>query len=363
MNDREPLITDADLVAEDLERARTIPSHWYTHPDFHAIDRKHVIAKGWHYAGATSRLLKEGDFIAIEIAGSPVIILVDSDGERKAFYNVCKHRGGPLVMEECGHARMLQCKYHGWTYKLDGSLRGVPKFDRTELFDKKDFGLTAIRLAEWEGLLFVNLSATAPPFSEVVSGISTRIAECRIDSLKFHSRVEYPVQCNWKVYVDNYLEGYHLPLVHPELCDNISYADYQTETDVSYSLQHASYRDESDDRAYYYFIFPNTMLNIYMGRLQVNSVIPVGPDETKVIFDYFYPDAISSDAEKAIFEDQAFADRVQYEDIEICEHVQKGLQSEGYDRGRFSVETEAGVHHFQSLLKDSYRRMVSADGQ
>ena len=162
------------------------------------------------------------------------------------------------------------------------------------------------------------------------------------------------------MYVDNFLEGYHLPLVHPELCDAISYADYVTETFETYSLQHSSFRDESSDRAYYYFVFPNIMLNILPGRLQVNSIVPQTADTTEVIFDYFYDDISSSEATKKIEDDQAFADRVQWEDIEICEHVQRGLESVAYDKGRFSAETEAGVHHFQRLLKRSYSEYLSA---
>lgn len=358
MADLRALIDSRDLAVQDLARAFTIPSRWYTEADFHDVDRKEVLAKGWHYVGSARRLQLEGDYITFEVAGSPVLIVRNSGNRLRAYYNVCKHRGGPLSMEECGHARMLQCKYHGWTYKLDGSLRGVPRFDRTELFDKKDFGLTSIRLAEWEGLLFVNLSADAPDFEVVVDGISDRIRGCEIDRLQFHSRVEYKVQCNWKVYVDNYLEGYHLPLVHPELCDNISYADYQTEIHGYYSLQHASYRDETAERAYYYFVYPNTMLNIYKGRLQVNSVIPLGPRQTNVVFDYFYDMVKGTEAQKFISDDIEFSDRVQQEDIEICEFVQKGLESDAYDRGRFSTDTEAGVHHFQSLLKKSYRNAV-----
>ncbi len=347
-----------DLAIEALERARTIPSSWYTQESFHAIDNEAVLSANWHYVGSIGRLKDTGDYLTAEVAGNPLIIVKGKEGELRAFFNVCKHRGGPLAMDECGHARMLQCKYHGWTYHLDGSLRGVPKFDRSELFDKKDFGLTSVRIATWEGLVFVDLSGIAPGLSTVMDGIADRIGPGLISSLTFHSRVDYRVHCNWKVYVDNYLEGYHLPLVHPELCDAISYADYVTETFPYYSLQHASFRDSSDNRAFYFFIYPNTMLNILPDRLQVNSVIPLANDRTRVIFDYYYRDIDSESAKEKIEEDQNFADKVQQEDIEICEYVQKGLESRAYDQGRFSPETEAGVHHFQSLLKASYRKQI-----
>jgi choline monooxygenase len=265
-------------------------------------------------------------------------------------------------MDDCGRTSVLQCKYHGWTYLLDGSLRGVPKFDRAELFDRKDYGLVPIDVSTWQGLLFVSLADDPGPLANVLDGITERIAPIQLDALRFVQRDTYEVACNWKVYVDNYLEGYHVPLVHPELCDVLSVRDYVTETYAHYSLQHsplkASASDspyETDGAAFYYFVFPNIMLNILPGRLQMNAVIPLAPGRTRVMFDYFYGTTDTIEAQQRVERDVAFSDRVQQEDIEICEHVQRGLRSKAYDRGRFSVEMEEGVYHFQRLLKRAYR--------
>ena len=167
----------------------------------------------------------------------------------------------------------------------------------------------------------------------------------------------YSVACDWKVYVDNFLEGYHLPLVHPELCKTLDVSAYVTETFARHSLQHSPIRERGDGSVYgegdafYYFVFPNVMLNVLPGRLQTNVVVPDGPGRCRVLFDFFYGDVDSPEAQAQIAADLAFSDAVQQEDIEICERVQIGLASRGYDRGRFSVECEAGVHHFQALLK------------
>ncbi len=353
--------SDADLVDQPLAEASTIPSAWYTEEEYVALDLKTILFNSWQYVGPLNQLSKPGDFLTATVAGNPIIVLRDKANVLQGYFNVCKHRGGPLETKPCGSVRMLQCKYHGWTYKLDGSLRGVPRFERTELFDKKDFGLESFRVDTWGGLVFADLSGQAEPLEKTFGGISERIAPADIAAFTYHNRVHYDVKCNWKAYVDNYLEGYHLPLVHPELCDALDYADYVTETFDSYSLQHSSFRDAADERAFYYFVYPNIMLNILPGRLQVNTIIPKDASHTEVVFDYFYADATSPEALTKIESDQAFADKVQWEDIDICEHVQKGLESVAYDKGRFSVETEAGVHHFQSLLKKSYRRYLQKE--
>jgi choline monooxygenase len=363
---RLPDLTPDALEIRPLAQAETIPSSWYTDARFVPFERDAIFGRTWQYVGHRAQLPEAGAYVTDFVAGNPLLLVRDADGAVRAFYNVCRHRGGPLAMDERGCATMLQCKYHGWTYRLDGSLRGVPRFDRTELFDKRDYGLRPVPLEEWEGLLFVNLDGAGPSLAEVLDGIAERIAPLRLDGLQFHGRVAYDVGCNWKAYVDNFLEGYHIPLVHPELVKVLDYRAYLTETHSWYSLQHSPLRDRdganpygADGDAFYYFVFPNTMLNVLPGRLQVNRVAPVAADRCRVVFDYYYEDVASEEAQARIAADLAFSDDVQREDIAICEHVQRGLQSRGYDRGRFSVECEAGVHHFQGLLKAAFREALA----
>ena len=360
-----PEISPADLAAEPLERSDTIPSSWYTEPAFAKADREWIFARTWQGIAHAAQVARAGDHAVGNIAGEPVIAVRGKDMVLRAFYNVCRHRGGPLALVD-GCANALQCKYHGWTYLLDGTLRGVPAMDRTELFDKRDFGLVPIAVAEWEGLVFVNLDRNAPPLGQYVDGIAERIAPIDLGALRFARRVEYEVRCNWKVYVDNYLEGYHVPYVHPELAKLYDYQRYVTTVHPWYSLQHSPltgdnlYSRDGGGEAFYYCVFPNFMLNILPGRLQTNLVLPEGPDRCRVIFQYFYDEVSSAGAASRIDEDLAYSDAVQQEDIEICERVQQGLSSRAYDRGRFSVKYEAGVHHFQQLVKDAYRAGVSA---
>ena len=358
-----PQINKQDLIILPLEKSETLPSDWYTEEEFFRFEKEIIFQNEWQYAGHISQLEKPGDFFLLEAAGNPLIVIKGDDGIIRGFFNVCRHRGGPLAFED-GNCRMLQCKYHGWTYKLDGSLRGVPRFDRVDLFDKKDYGLVPVEIDFWEGLIFIRLSKGDKALSSLFKGITERISPNKLDKKMFYTRVKYEVKCNWKTYVDNYLEGYHLPYVHPELCDILDVKEYITETAEYHSLQRSLTKElgefyKNDGSVFYYFVYPNFMLNILPGRLQTNVVLPLERNKSLVIFDYLYDD-ISANALEKIKADIDYSDKVQQEDIQICEHVQKGLESKAYHKGRFSVECEAGVHHFQSLLKRSYKAHLNS---
>jgi choline monooxygenase len=190
----------------------------------------------------------------------------------------------------------------------------------------------------------------------VYGGIAQRIAPVDVGRMRFANRIEYVVDCNWKVYVDNFLEGYHLPYVHPGLSRILDYRAYVTELSDWYSLQHSPMRGGEEiygqGDAWYFFVYPNTMLNILRGRMQTNRVVPLGLDRCRVDFDYYYSEEGAARSER----DQGFSDEIQQEDIEICEAVQRGLVSGGYVPGRLCPRREAGVWHFQNLLRDAYRR-------
>lgn len=355
------LVDPNELIIDPIEKACTLPSAWYTKPEYLQFEQASIFSKQWQLVCHHSQLSNAGDSICRTVSGNPILIVRTNEMEIRAFYNVCKHRGGPMSVKK-GTTSVLQCQYHGWTYLMDGSLRGVPQFDRVELFDKKDFGLKKVACAEWYGLIFVCLDDSPTDINEIVSGISERIDPIRIDTMKYHTSTVDLIECNWKVYVDNYLEGYHIPIVHPELAGLLDYKNYVTEIEDHYSLQFSPFSDKSennpyhaeDGRAYYYFIYPNIMLNILPGRLQTNIVLPIDEKRCKVVFDFYYSDIEKSMKRGTIGSDLKTSADIQREDIEICEAVQKGLQSAAYDKGRFSVERELGVWHFQKLVKKSF---------
>ena len=344
----------------DLARAGTIPARWYTDPRVLEHERRSLFARTWQVAGLTAWAPRPGTYFGCEIAGEPVLVTRAGDGVLRAFSNVCRHRGA----EFCGApsaGATVQCPYHGWTYSLDGRLHGAPEFEGVATWDRCAVALPEFRAEAWGPYVFVNRDAGAPPLAEVMGAIPNEVAKmgCPIGSLQHTYRRDYVIECNWKVYVDNYLEGYHLPIVHPSLFRELDYAQYRVEPFRYYSSQIAPIRaaqgetarryDFGDDtnRALYYWIFPNLMLNVYPDNLSANIVVPLGAEKTLTIFEWFaYGDA---GLEQATID---FSDEIQQEDIRICESVQRGLRSQYYDRGRFSVKRENGVHHFHGLLAE-----------
>ena len=343
----------------DIARAWTLPSKFYFDPAVAEFEIRKIFRREWQVAAHRSRLAKPGDYITTELAGEPRLVVCGANGTVCGFYNVCRHRAGPPATG-CGSRKVFRCGYHGWTYGLDGSLISAPEVEGAQDFDPAEFSLVPVPTGEWGGFVFVNLSHSAPPLGEALAGLA---AQLRIPDIfpRMVERRTYEMNCNWKTYVDNYLEGYHLPSVHPGLNRELEYNSYIVEANSNYVRQHSPirpvqaesdgtrrYRDTHDDRAAeYYWIFPNWMINVYPDNLSLNIVLPLSPDRSLAIFEWYLPaDQAQSEAAKASVD---FSHEIQLEDIAICERVQRNLASAGYDRGRYSVKQEPGVHAFHRV--------------
>ena len=341
-------------ATNDLARATTIPSSWYTDPSVLQLEKPKVFHHTWQPVGHARQVAEPGSYLAADIAGEPVLITRAADGELRAFSNVCRHRAS-VVASGCGKANVLRCPYHGWSYKLDGRLHAAPEFEGVADWNPAEVCLPQMKVEVWGPFVFVNADGKAPPLTEVFGSIPQEVAElgCPIDQLHFSARRDYVIHCNWKVYVDNYLEGYHLPAAHPSLHRMLDYSQYRVEPFRWYSSQYAPIR-ASQEKAVYFWIFPNFMLNVYPDNLSSNIIVPLSHDRTLTIFEWFtYPGADGPAEVKP--ETIAFSDEIQQEDIRICESVQRGLSSSFYDKGRFSVKRENGVHHFHLLLDEALR--------
>ncbi len=346
----------SDTMKQDLNLARALPARYYVGDAMLAMEQRAVFARSWQLVAHQAQLAEAGDHVVGEIAGVPVLLVRGQDHVLRAFPNVCRHRAGPLALCNGKGARALHCKYHGWTYTLEGQLRSAPEMQDALDFNVEDIRLPPLRVHEWQGLVFVALHDDVPPLDDVYAGIAERIAPIDLAAMRYLRRDSYELDCNWKVYIDNFLEGYHLPHVHPGLSRVLDYRAYDTELFGWHSLQSSPLRDSTDlygdGQAFYYFIYPNVMLNIMPGRLQTNRIVPLGPGRCRVEFDYYY--AQDEQAQARIAADQAFSDEVQHEDIVICTAVQKGLASGFYDAGRLCPKREGGVWHFQNLLRAAY---------
>ena len=343
---------------KELELASALPARYYLGDDGLAMEQRAVFARSWQLVAHQQQLAEPGDHVVEKIGDVPVLLVRGQDGVLRAFPNVCRHRAGPLALCNGKGARALHCQYHGWTYTLQGQLRSAPEMQEAKDFKVEDIRLPPLRVHEWQGLVFVALDESVAPFEEVYAGITQRIAPIDLSAMRYLRRDAYDIDCNWKVYVDNFLEGYHLPHVHPGLSKVLDYRAYDTQLFPWHLLQSSPLRGDSDaygeGQAFYYHVYPNVMLNIMPGRLQTNRVMPLGPDRCRVEFDYYY--AQDAQAGSRIAADQSFSDEVQVEDIAICEAVQRGLASGFYDAGRLCPKRESGVWHFHNLLRAAYAR-------
>ena len=336
----------ADYTFEpSLARASTIPSAWYTDPAMIDLERRAIFHRTWQAAGYTDTVATPGSYFACDIAGEPVLVTRAKDGQLRAMSNVCRHRGA-VIAEAKGAAQSLRCPYHAWTYGLDGKLIGQPEFEGVEDWDRASVCLPQFRVETFGPFVFVNLDPAAPSLADVLGDIPSEIGAigCPVDRLRYSRRRDYVIECNWKVYIDNYLEGYHLPVAHPSLFRALDYAQYRVDTYLYYSSQIAPLRTCFGGRALYYWLFPNFMLNVYPDNLSSNIILPLGPERTLTIFEWF---AYEGEVAQSTID---FSDEIQQEDIKICESVQRGLRSAHYNQGRYSVKRENGVHHFHGLL-------------
>ncbi len=345
-----------------LERASTLPSEWYLDAEFLRRENDKVFARTWQLVGRADQVAEPGDYFTAQIAGEPLIVVRGADEKLRAFSNVCRHRAGPVTSGE-GRRKVFQCGYHGWTYALDGRLLGTPDFDGVECFSKEANCLPEFAVDTWGALVFVNLDNHCPPLADTLGDLPARLAGSNLTAAQFAARKDWLVDCNWKVYVDNYLEGYHIPIVHPSLNREVDYQHYRVETRGYYSIQHAPVKQSREARLRqdehagsevgYYWIFPNLMLNVYADNYSTNLIIPISHERTLTVFTWYFHDADRADVQAKLGQTITFSDEIQLEDIKICETVQRNLHSRTYRAGRYSVKRENGVHHFHQLLSDA----------
>jgi choline monooxygenase len=350
-----------------IARAWTLPASLYFDGEVYAAEREKIFARTWQVVGHQDQVKNAGDYFTSELIGEPLVVVRGGNGHLRAFYNVCRHRAGPAA-EGCGSRKVFRCGYHGWTYDLDGSLISATEIEGVEGFRAEDFALAPVRVEEWFNFVFVNLDGDARPLSECLGELPAQAQRFPFAGMKLFERRTYQMKCNWKTYVDNYLEGYHLPSVHPGLNRELDYNAYTVEPHAGYVRQFSPIRGaqagDATPRRYqearedlttdYFWIFPNWMLNCYPDNISLNIVVPLSPETSVAIFEWYLPEREhGSAAAKASVE---FSDQIQIEDVAICEIVQRNLHSRSYSRGRFSVKQEAGVHAFHRLYAEAMKR-------
>ncbi|MFQ3667388.1 MAG: aromatic ring-hydroxylating dioxygenase subunit alpha [Fimbriimonadaceae bacterium] len=346
-----------------IEKASTPPAAFYRDPEAFAAAREKVFVRSWQLVADTDSLKAPGSLLPFTLLpgmlDEPLLIVRGQDDQIRCLSNVCTHRGN-IVCEGPGVANSLRCRYHGRRFGLDGKFHFMPEFDGVEGFPSPADDLPSVPIEPWSQFLFVSPDPVAP-LEEVLRPVSERVGFLPVDNFRFRperSR-DYLVRAHWALYVENYLEGFHIPYIHASLNEALDYGSYEThlfdhsnlQIGIARGAEHvfdlpSGHPDHGKSvSAFYFWVFPNLMLNFYPWGLSVNIFRPIAPDQTKVSFLCYV-----GDESKLGQGAGAELDRVEREDEAVVERVQQGIRSRFYDRGRYSPLREQGTHHFHRLL-------------
>jgi choline monooxygenase len=351
-------------VDEDIRVARTIPSEFYYSEDIFR-NLKSMFNKSWQFVGNADLLETYNVSPGIILDGmldEPYILTKDR-GRVRCLSNVCTHRGNIVCKEACD-TKTLVCGYHGRQFSVNGKLKFMPEFDDVKTYPEASDNLPEIELGFWENMMFI-INDKKCELSELTEPMTDRMRWLPMNEFRFKPELSrsYEVDANWALYCDNYLEGFHIPHVHKGLNKELDYDEYYTETIENIVLQIGIGKDDEttfdlpdnhqdqgkDIAAYYFFLFPNMMFNFYPWGLSVNIVEPLKPARTRIRYlTYVWKEELQGEGAGGDL------DKVELEDDEIVEAVQKGVMSQAYDRGRYSPARETGVHHFHLLLQKFY---------
>ena len=361
----------------DPTRSMSLHADAYAEPRWHEIEQREVFARTWQWVGHVGSLREPGSYTALQVAGMPVAVVRGHDGELRAFYNVCQHRAHELLSGS-GRTDSIVCGYHGWTYELTGRLARARRTADVTGFDPSSICLSEVRAEEFGGFVYINLDPGAAALAEQSEGLGAEIARWApdVEDLTHVRRIRYDIASNWKNVVDNFLECYHCHVAHPDFVTLVEMDTYQVTTQGIYS-SHMARAGNSANSAYdvagstvkdlvVWWLWPNTCLMRYPGRgnFSVMQMVPAGPERTLETIDFYLE---TDELTEADIESIRYIDEVlQPEDIALVESVQRGMRTPAFTQGRLVCDptgsglSEHGVHHFQGLVLDAYRRAGAA---
>lgn len=339
-------------INPDIKFAETLSSRFYTDEKYFEESKEKIFARSWQFIGTTDEIKNLKPFTILENFLDEPILITKQNENLNCLSNVCTHRGKILIESECA-ANAIRCSYHGRRFDLDGNFLSMPEFEAAENFPTEKDDLPKIPFEIWNDFLFVSLNPFAP-FGEFLGEAQEILRTINFENLRFFSAKHYEIKAHWALYCENYLEGLHIPFVHKSLNDAIEYDSYTTETFNFSSLQTGFAKDVENTfdfdkhiAAFYFFIFPNLMLNFYPWGLSVNIIKPQTKDLTKISYLTFV-----NDESKLTKGAGADLKTVEFEDQAVVESVQKGINSQFYESGRYSPTREQGTHHFHRLIAE-----------
>ncbi len=349
------------MTSNGTTAPETLPARWYHDPEVFAQEREAIFRRHWWVLARLDQFQAPGAYVAGEIAGWPVFAVRGRDGALAGFHNVCRHRAGPLVSEGAGRCKLLCCRYHGWTYELDGRLRKAPGIPLGEDFDPADFSLHPVRVETWNGLVFACIDKDAPDLGTWLGDV-VEIARGfpAIADMSFQGELVKEGRTNWKAYGDNSCEGYHVKLVHRALgksvpAEQVEIRPYDKGAFVGFDV---TYRPSEADpsrrgRGFWIYKFPGLLLHFSEYAFNMESVIPTGPRAIRLVRWFWCAEALARECGTSAREAIDSAEQVMGEDLEICELVQRNLEAGVYETGRMSPTKEVGTIYFQKLVREA----------
>ncbi|MDX2211880.1 MAG: aromatic ring-hydroxylating dioxygenase subunit alpha [Oculatellaceae cyanobacterium bins.114] len=348
------------------QAAVSLPAEMYFSADVYHLEQQYVFGKYWYYVGHISQLEGSGSYFTLDVAEQPLIILKNKAGELRAFFNICTHRAGPLALGsgKCNH---LTCLYHAWSFDLDGNLRGIPDMEAAENFDATDYGLTSVQIDTWGPFIFVNLDPQAQSLAAQLGDLPSLFQRYQLDTWARVHSIDYWLDTNWKLYVENNAEYYHEPIVHPSLIryykHNIAEARHHhylqftpalTEGDEWFladpDLHMPGLNPDEMKRLAVMSFFPNFAWILSPGYAIIYLIDPQGPTKTRIRWDWLVPNTAIATSQDNVQPLIDFGDKIQKEDLRLLPEIQKRVQSLGYKPGRLSPTREMGTHLFQELI-------------
>ena len=330
-----------------MPRTKTLSADFYHSSSVFDQEIETVFKKEWLWVARSDELSKPGSFITTDIIGYAIIVLRDHSNNLRAFHNVCRHRAARVVSAKSGVCKHMICPYHGWKYDLNGKLMDTPKFFANEDFDESRHSLFDVLIEERFGLIFVNFNMKSQSLKKWLGGFDDVIKKHFQENLVHHNELRFDVHANWKTYVDNYQEGYHIPIVHPQLNRDVLWQDYALENNDQYSIHSVPERGNSEQPGSFGWHFPNFIFNIYGRGIVFQRIEPIKPKWCRVVYNLFRPSAVKEDD----FENNEgkYQLEVSLEDQELIPEIQQNLQSGIYNEGPLSSKYETGVAFFHDL--------------
>jgi len=346
----------------------TLPAQLYSDDKIYQKERKEIFSKEWQLFCLQSQCSKPGDYVSMTVAGFPLLVIKDKANILQGFQNVCRHRANQLLpSDDTGHCDLLRCKYHGWVYDAsDGNLKVAPGFGKEEI-NKSDFPLFKLKVETWRGLVFVNMDEKAAPLKNFLGRVADESSKFEMENYIYKTDLTRDIDCNWKTYIDNYQEGYHIPTIHPELNRMIDCKKYKVEneeTNGRFSIHSAPTRQNpiSGNEGLWLWMWPNCALNFYSWGMSVEKIIPLSRRKTRLHLNVFVRPSHIQNKEEADREEKKLIDdflRFEHlvieEDVQVCLNVQRNLEAGVYNTGILNPSQENGVHFFQKLVRNTLK--------